>query len=235
MLKKFDEEHLDMSADLRTELAENLAERVKYTRALLNGFQKKLSEISKENQKIAQKLRKDLDKGEVVRIKEYNSLMKDIHSAIKGIRKEVMDIQTDTAEMLDGLSQNRVQAAAEWIKMHTAIAQIRKNGLDAPQKPVVKEIAKKEVVEKIIETPPEIVKEIKAAVVPPIVVPKPEAPPLSLEEKVLNYIKKNPRGVRVAEMEGPLKETRMRLGFVAKKLLNEGKIQKIDLAYFPLK
>jgi hypothetical protein len=36
-------------------------------------------------------------------------------------------------------------------------------------------------------------------------------------------------------MEGPLKETRMRLGFVAKKLLELGELRKIDNLYYPKK
>jgi uncharacterized membrane-anchored protein YhcB (DUF1043 family) len=63
MLENFEKDHLEMSAELRAELGKNLAERVEYTRTLLNGFQKRLSEISKENQQMAQKLQKDLANG----------------------------------------------------------------------------------------------------------------------------------------------------------------------------
>jgi hypothetical protein len=36
-------------------------------------------------------------------------------------------------------------------------------------------------------------------------------------------------------MEEPLAETRMKLGYTAKALLDQGKIQKVDNIYFPLK
>jgi len=36
-------------------------------------------------------------------------------------------------------------------------------------------------------------------------------------------------------MEKPLGETRMKLGYIAKNLLDAGKIQKVDNIYFPLK
>ena len=36
-------------------------------------------------------------------------------------------------------------------------------------------------------------------------------------------------------MEGPLGETRMKLGYIAKALLDERKVQKVDNVYFPLK
>lgn len=240
MLANFEKEHQEMSAELRSELSKNLAERVEYTRNLLNGFQKRLSEISKENQKMAQKLRKDLAKGESVRLSDYNGLMKGIHLAMKGIRKEVKDIQKTTANMIGDLSQNRVQAAAEWKKMQDAMTQIRETGFVKPIKVTVKKAEKKEAKPEIvakaakIETMQEMpVKAIIETVVEPI--PQPEAAPITLEVKVLDFINKHPNGVKVSEMEEPLGETRMKLGFVAKNLLDEGKVQKIENVYFPLK
>jgi predicted transcriptional regulator len=58
---------------------------------------------------------------------------------------------------------------------------------------------------------------------------------MSLEEKVLAFVKKHPGGVKISEMEEPLGETRMKLGYTAKALLNEGKVQKLDNIYFPVK
>ena len=255
MLDRFEKEHLEMSAELRAELSKNLAERVEYTRTLLNGFQKRLSEISKENQKMALKLRKDLANGEVERLNDYNGIMKGIHVAIKGIRKEVKDIQKATAGMLGDLLQGRGQASAEWNKMQDTMAQIRKTGVVTPPKEVVRKAEKKEVkietpvkavnevlvkeeqtitsfpietaVEAVKEPPVEIVKEttVKAG-------PKPVVP-MTLEEKVLDFINKHPTGARILEMEKPLGETRMKLGFIAKNLLNEGKVLKIENIYYP--
>ena len=74
--------------------------------------------------------------------------------------------------------------------------------------------------------------------VPAEVLPKAKAkavPPMTLEEKVLDYISKHPLGVKISEMEQPLGETRMKLGFIAKALLDEGKVQKMDNVYFPIK
>ena len=56
---------------------------------------------------------------------------------------------------------------------------------------------------------------------------------MTLEEKVLNYIGLNRNGIKISDMESPFGETRMRIGFVVKKLLDEEKIQKIDNLYFP--
>ena len=222
MLERFEKEHLEMSTELKNELSKNLAERVEYTRTLLNGFQKRLSDISKENQKMAHKLRKDLANGEMERISDYNGIMKEIHQEIKKICKEVKEIQKSTAGMLGDYSQNRVQAASEWSKMQDAMDEIRKPGIIKPVKQTIKKAEKKEIkVEKPVEVPLKVE-------------PKPVAP-ITLEEKVLDYINKHPKGVKISEMEEPLGATRMKLGFTAKALLDEGKVQKVENFYFPFK
>jgi len=245
MLEKFDKEHSEMSAELRAELSKNLAERVEYTQTLLNGFQKRLSEISNENNQMAQKLRKDLANGETERLNEYEEIMKGIHAAMKGIRKEIKDIQKAIAVMLGDFSQDRGQGVAEWNKMQDTIAQLKKKGFVAPAKEVKKEAKKETPVKKAKETqveakPAEKVmkapvaepaKKVKEA---PVKAPEPVVS-ITLEEKILDYINKHRKGVRIAEMEKPLGETRMKLGYIAKNLLDAGKIQKVDNIYFPLK
>ena len=222
MIATFDKEHQEMSAELKAELSQNLAERIQYTQTLLHGFQKRLAEISKENQKMAQKLQKDLAKGEVERLSDFNGVMKEIHVAIKGIQKEVKEVQKATSGMLGNYAKDREGAVAEWNKMQAAIAQIRKTGIVEQPKPVEKKEVKAEiVVEPVLEAPVEAQ-------------PKPVTP-MTLEEKVLELINKHPNGLRISEMEQPLGETRMKLGFVAKALLEEGKVQKLDNIYFPIK
>lgn len=56
---------------------------------------------------------------------------------------------------------------------------------------------------------------------------------MKLESKVLDYINEHLQGVRISDMEVPLGETRMILGFVAKNLINQGKIVKIENSYYP--
>jgi hypothetical protein len=259
MLVNFENEHAEMSAELRAELGKNLAERVEYTRSLLHGFQVRLSEISKENQKTAQKLRKDLASGEATRLGNYKGLMKDIHDSIKGIQKEVRDIQKASAGMVGGYAKERTQGAAEWNKMQEAIAQLRKTGIVKPSKAAavkpekkkeiaievqaedVKEVAVKEVAVKdepemiamTVETPVEATKEIPIEIIPEVKLKEPVM--MTLEEKILDYINKHPMGVKISEMEAPLGDTRMKIGFIAKKLLEEGKIQKMDNIFFPSK
>ncbi len=230
MLVKFEAEHVEMSAALREELRKNLTERIEYTRTLLTGFQKKLAEIGKENLKMAQKLKKDLAAGETERMKEYNGIMKGIHLKIKAIRMEVKDIAKYTDDVLEDLLQNRVQAGAEWSKMKDAMEKIRKTGAMPAPKPASKKAIKSETK---MEAPVQEMPTSNTEAIPAKIAKLEES--VSLEERVLDFINKHPQGVKVSEMEEPLGEQRMKLGFTAKALLYEGKVQKMDNTYFPLK
>ena len=55
---------------------------------------------------------------------------------------------------------------------------------------------------------------------------------MKLEAKIMDFINYHIEGVKISEMEVPLGETRMKLGFVIKSLLEEGKILKIENNYF---
>lgn len=255
MLKMFENKHIEMSTELREDLSKKMAERVEYTRTLLNGFQKRLSEISKENMQMAQNLRKGLTNGESERLKEYKGIMNGIHLAIKGIRTEVKEIQEATIGKLGDFAQDRGEASAAWKNMQNSIAQLRKTGLVKPIKEAIKKFEKEEEKPKIAakkekEIPVKSESKPKSEV--PITEEKPKITankekeitvksepkpvvPITLEEKTLDFINKHPEGVKISQMEKPLGEIRMRLGFVAKKLLELGKIQKVENVYFPVK
>jgi len=244
MLDRFEKEHLEMSEDMRAEIGKNLAERVEYTSALLNGFQKKLSEISKENQQTAQKLKKELANGETERLNEYDTIMKEIHAAIKGIRAEVKAGKNSTEIMLEDFLQNRVQASSVWNKMQNVMSEIRKTGVASPHKEAVKKVEKAETkmgppVQLFTGIPTETAKQtfVKNEKTIPIKeklsLTSPPSELMTINEKVLDFIKKHPKGVKISAMEKPLGETRMKLGFVAKNLLDEGKILKLENIYYP--
>ncbi len=231
MMKEFAKEHGDMSVELRADLQASLKERQDYTRSLLNDFSKRLAEISKENRLIADKLhneldksRKDLSDSDVQRMNGFNITM----GVIQG---RVNEIQSFVNTFLGDLKNDRGQASEIWEKLAEAKANIGKifEQIAPPEKKVpVKKEKPAEVVKK------EPVEEIK----PALIVEKPieektEENELSLEDKVLNYINKHPKGVKVSDMEKPLGETRMKIGFIAKQLLDDGKVNKVDNIYFP--
>ena len=58
---------------------------------------------------------------------------------------------------------------------------------------------------------------------------------VNLEDKILQYINNHSQGVKVSDMEEPLHETRMKIGFAAKCLLDAGKVSKVENLYYPIK
>ena len=54
-----------------------------------------------------------------------------------------------------------------------------------------------------------------------------------MEEQVEKLINLHSNGVKMNEMEAILQQSRLRIGYVTRKLLNEGKINKIDNRYYP--
>jgi hypothetical protein len=55
-----------------------------------------------------------------------------------------------------------------------------------------------------------------------------------IKEKELGYINKHPEGVRAGDMEPVFGISRMRLGTIAKKLLEDGMIRKTGNLYYPV-
>jgi len=54
-----------------------------------------------------------------------------------------------------------------------------------------------------------------------------------MEEMIIKYIQSHLNGVKMTEMEESLQQSRLRLGYVASKLLQEGKIKKVENRYYP--
>jgi len=231
LLTKFSNDHNQMSATIRAELSANLTERVQYTQKLLDQYNKRLSEMSRENQKMARALKFELAKSRKELSQSDAQRLKDFNVTFSEIQKKVHEIQHYVNTFLGEFSNDRKQAAATWAKLSEAIANLGKTAAPkkqapAPEKPViVKEEVKKEIVveEKVKKAEPFAEK-------PKFTEPFKE---LTLEEKVLQYINMHKKGVKVADMEVPFGETRMRLGFITKKLLDDGKILKVENTYFP--
>ncbi|MEI7706753.1 MAG: hypothetical protein WCI90_00675 [Chlorobium sp.] len=225
MLEKFASEHKEMSAELSEELSKNKKERFEHTHALIKSIQSRLAEISSENVDAARKLKNNLNHGETERLKEYNALFDRISS-------EITEMSKSTATLLDNFSKDRSKGAEHWKEMQDKIAAIRSNKQEASPKKA----------EKVVEKD-----EIKAAVVVkkelPVIEEKPQLLPVekpkvseesTLEDKILIYINNHPQGVKVSDMEEPLHETRMKIGFAAKCLLDAAKVSKVENLYYPI-
>ena len=228
ILEKFGSEHKEMSADLRKELNDNRNERFEDTHALLKSIQGRIAEISNENLNAARKLKTDMDKGEADRLKEYNALF-------DKISHEVTELRNSTSNLLDNYSKDRSKGAEHWKEMQEQIAAIRSGEQVAAPEIVEKKVEKGEIkAEVAVPVAKELpVFEEKAA---PVIVEAPKVVEESnLEDKILNYINNHSQGVKVSDMEEPLHETRMKIGFAAKCLLDAGKVSKVDNLYYPIK
>jgi hypothetical protein len=54
-----------------------------------------------------------------------------------------------------------------------------------------------------------------------------------VEELVVSLINSRPNGVKIVEMEKTLNLSRLRLGYITQKLVEEGKVIKIENKYYP--
>ncbi len=224
MLEKFGSEHKEMSDELRAELSRTRTERFEYTQALLKSIQGKIAEISKENLNAARKLRKDLDNGEAERLKGYNALFDRISS-------EVTELKNSTSSLLGSYNTDRAQGAEHWKQMQESIAAIRSGEPVASPKKIEKKAPEVKAVPAVVKELP--VFEEKAPVVT-IEVPAANEE-ITLEDKIFEYINSHLEGVKVSDMEEPLHETRMKIGFAAKCLLDAGKVSKVENLYYPVK
>jgi len=215
-------------------------QRIRENEELVIEVQKTLDGFRKDHQEMAAALRAGLDKDEKNRLKESVELRKNLSDGEVERRKEFVpfmkNIKNDVKNLKKAVAEDLEGASAAWEKMSEILAQLRKTGVVTPPKEVVRKAEKKEVkietpAEAVKETTVEAVKEIPVEVQPKVE-PKPVVP-MTLEEKVLDFINKHPKGARISEMEKPLGETRMKLGFIAKNLLNEGKVLKIENIYYP--
>lgn len=228
MLEKFGTEHKEMSAELREELRKARNERFEYTHTLLKNIQQRIAEISNENLTAARKLKSDLNQGEADRLKGYNELF-------DRISREVTDLRNSTSSLLDNYSKDRAEGVDHWKQMQKKIAAIRAGELSSIPEKTEKILEKSEIKAPVA---PVVVKELPVfeEQQPAIIVDAPKVSDEStLEEKILNYINSHYQGVKVSDMEEPLHETRMKIGFAAKCLLDAGKVSKVENLYYPIK
>jgi len=224
MLERYATEHQDMSNELREELSKNRNERFEYTHELLKSIQERMAEISNDNANAARKLRKDLNHSEAERLKEYNDLF-------NRISKEVTDLRNATSSLLDNYSKDRSQGAEHWKQMQNKIAAIRSGEQVQSLKKVEKSELKADVAVPTVKVMP--VAEVKPQPGPAEPIKANEE--VNLEDKILQYINNHSQGVKVSDMEEPLHETRMKIGFAAKCLLDAGKVSKVENLYYPIK
>ena len=253
MLKGFQAEHKEMATNLRGELAKGeenrlkdfkatmaeikkfVADMVEVTAKLMEQIRKEqgernkavadlLEKFAKDHEVMAAELKQSLAKGETDRLEDFKEMMKGIQKYVADVVKETKRLMDEirarqderNKEVLDLLQEfqtEREKMAANWQALTVKMA--KKRGIMPKMEAEVKVRPVKEAIKEVIEE-----EEV--------------TPDMDLDEKMLQFIDKHPKGVRVGDMEETLGVVRMRLGVIAKKLLEEGKIRKEENMYFPL-
>ncbi|MEW6002860.1 MAG: hypothetical protein AB1638_09480 [Nitrospirota bacterium] len=226
MLKGFQKSHKQMSVEQAKSLADFVADLTKNVGNMMKGIQKAHKEMADE-------LKESLEKGETDRLKSFKSMMGNIRKGIKDIEsyvanklkefsdahaemseelkkdlaKYVSGIVSGTKKLLSKYSSDMKKAANAWQGMSETLSRARKG------RAVVPKLEAKVKVRPVEEA----VEEVE----------------VDLEEKVLEFINQHPEGLKVSDMEEPLGVARTRLGAIAKRLLDEGKVRKEENLYFP--
>jgi len=243
-LKGFQDEHKKMATDLRKNLEKGEADRLKAFKSMMGDAKKFVGDVkkfvsdmveetgslmnqiraeqknrnkavsdllekfAKDHEDMAAELRKTLAEGKADRLKAFKSLIGEIQARQDERNKEVLNL-------LQEFKTERERMAANWQALTATIA--KKRGI----KPIVEAEVKVRPVKEAVEE----VEEEEEEVMPP---------EMGMEERVLEFIERHPEGVEVGDMEEPLGVPRMRLGKVAKRLLEKGKVRKEGNIYFPL-
>ncbi len=218
MLKEFQKEHKQMSGEQVKSLAAFVNNLIKDVGSMVNRFQRERSTMSKE---IKNKLAKEVKEIETYvkkRLKEFDESHTEMSDALKmSLAKYAGDIASSVKKLLGEYAADMKNAANAWQGMSRTLARAKKGGT------AVSKAEAKVKVRPVKEAAEEEEEEEEAA-----------PPEMGMEERVLEFIERHPEGVRVSDMEDPLGVARTRLGVIAKRLLEEGKVRKEGNLYFPL-
>ena len=223
MIERFQAEHKTMADELRENLGKGEVDRLKAFNDMMGNIHQdinqietyvanKLKEFSDAHADMSEELKKMLAEYVADMVKATTQLMSDI-------QKRQKERNTEVADLLGAFQTEREKMAANWLALTVKMA--KKRGIMPKMEAEVKVRPVKEAIAAI-----EVIEEEEEEVIPDI--------NLSLEDRVLEFIERHPKGVMVGNMEEPLGVTRMRLGVIAKKLLEEGKVRKEEKMYFPL-
>lgn len=226
MLTDFQKEHKIMTDGLRKNLDVDKVERKKYVTDLLKKYDEEQKVIVDELRVMADELKKSLGKGETNRLEEFNKMMADVQNKQADRNKYVADLLQKFADEQKVIADEHSAMAENWKVFNKTMSNLKIGKPIFEKKVKVRPVAEAIKEEKPVEKPKPKPKPAKKE--------QPWEKDIPIEDKVLAFINAHPNGVKVGDMEEPLDVTRMRLGVFAKKLLDSGKVKKIDKVYFPI-
>ncbi|MBU4362480.1 hypothetical protein KJ813_07480 [bacterium] len=133
LLRTFLEEQKEAAQTIKKNLAEGEKVRIIDFKKILQDIQARqkggenevnmmLKEFQKEHKEMAESLRTLLDKGEVLRIKDFKEM-------VKNIRSRQIERTNEVREKLDEFRKERQEMASEWHKLTIAMAKKRADSL----------------------------------------------------------------------------------------------------------
>ncbi|MFA8436680.1 MAG: hypothetical protein ACEPOZ_19390 [Marinifilaceae bacterium] len=234
MLQGFNEDHHFMASSLKEKFRRDQSIRKEEFNEIMTGVRNVISNITNEVEKVKSSSQTLLNEfgndrnvmAENLRNGHQNSeRIEEFQTTMQNIRNEVLSVKDFTSGLLNDFRKENAQMADSRRNYLQMIANMRSN----QEIPLMPESEKEE------EKKPKSKRQKQAnGKVAETNDREPLAKPLTVEDKVLDYINTHPDGVRVSEMEAPIGEQRMKLGYVAKRLLDDGKVMKQDNVYYPV-
>jgi len=224
MLNDFNKDRKSMARELKEERARERISRLKDCQDRKETVRKLLKNLSNEHKVMAEELKEkarkveeNLSRGEKDRLEDYYKMMENIQEFVEKELKEMKEQlkrgeekERKCSSFLNELQDDREKMAQYWRSIATLKKEIkRRSCLINLERNMNQKLPRNQ-------------KEIEEF-----------EPGKPLEERVLDYINAHPEGVSVGDMEAPLGVIRMQLGKVAKELLEEGKVNRIDKKYYP--
>jgi hypothetical protein len=204
ILQGFSKEDRKRAADARQRAAQ--------TSSLLAGFDKKQKEMGSLLKAELSKAMAELAKAEAEREKQAEAEAKERAAEAKARTTEVARIRSEARELIERFRQDSVEAAAAWRELVATMQ--AKRGLAIAPSPVT----------------PSPIAEVEEEVPAEEVIPEEK---MRLEEEILSLISQHPEGIKLTEIAERIGTARIKAGNIARMLVDEGKIRKQGLLYFP--
>ncbi|MDD2714903.1 MAG: hypothetical protein PHW04_03295 [Candidatus Wallbacteria bacterium] len=167
--------------------------------------------LSKEVEEIKTSANQKVKEFKEAHVQMSENLKNDLAKNVREIANHTKELRKNARKLVGEYSADMKKAKEAWQNRDTASIKTRK-AVSAPKPAVEKASTVKESVEEKVEA-----RETGS----------------DLHGTVLKLISKHHKGISVGDMETKLGVMRARLGQVAKKLLDEGKVRKEENLYFP--
>jgi len=160
-----------------------------------------------------------------------------IKAAVQQTRSDAHSILDEARQLLDRMRRDSAEAAAAWKEL---VASMHGRVAVSPEAPVAEE--------ELPEEPPEAAEEAPAGVAeaeePPAGIPVQEAEPeaardlaaeeMTLNDRIIQLITDSGTGLKLTQIAEALGEARVKIGNITRMLVDEGKLHKEGLYYYPV-